>query len=68
MVDISVATAPVGPVALVALNHDSAKQVLPVKSPFTQATDQIKGHLWLLLKALTPLFEKPVVTHDVWLP
>ena len=43
IVDIKVAIAPVGSPLSVALNQASAKQVVPVKFPLTQATDQKNG-------------------------
>ena len=52
MVDMRVAIAPVGfPSESVARSHVSAKHVPTLNSPFTQATDQIKGHI--------PVFTKP---------
>ena len=68
MVDISVATAPVGWPLWVALNQASAKHVPLTKSPFTQATDQINGSMLSLVRAVTFEFEKPEVPHEVWLP
>jgi len=40
------------------LHHASAKQVPEVKSPFTQATDQMKGSLLLFVKAAISEFGK----------
>jgi len=62
-----IATAPVGsPVLLFfALSHASAKQVWLVKLPFTQATETMTGSMLSLVRALTWVLLKPVVTQEV---
>ena len=58
--------APVGCPLCWARSQASAKQVLPLKSPFTQATLKIKGSRLSLVKAFTLEFrENLVVDHAV---
>jgi len=68
MVDIIVATAPLGSPLFVARSHASAKQLPPTKFPFTQATDQMNGHIPLLVRELTLLLENPEELQEFVLP
>ena len=68
MLDAYMPIAPVGSPLLVALNQASAKHVLPLKLPLTQATEKMNGSIPLLVRLFTEVLEKPVVAHEVVLP
>jgi hypothetical protein len=60
--------APVGDPLFVALSQVSAKHVLLVKSPFTQATSIINGSLLLFVSAFMYVVLKGTLTHEVLKP